>query len=61
MKLEVRNRRRDLEIVFLRENKKWVYSQIAKKYGISKARARQLYMRVVYERINVNREMGIGA
>jgi hypothetical protein len=61
MKLAVRNKRRDLEIVFLRENKKWLFSQIAEKYSISKARARQLYMRMVHEKMNVNKEMGIGA
>jgi len=61
MKLCVRNRRRDLEIVFLRENKKWTYPQIAKRYDITKARARQLYLRMVRERLNVNKQMGIGA
>ena len=61
MKLAVRNKRRDLEIVFLRENKKWTYPKIAEKYGLSKARARQLYVRMVEDRLNVNKEMGIGA
>jgi len=59
MKLAVRNKRRDLEIVFLRENKKWLFKNIAKKYNISNARARQLYVRTVHE--NVNKHMGIGA
>lgn len=61
MKLCTRNRKRDLEIVFLRDKKKWTYPQIGEKYNITKARSRQLYMRIVSERLNVNKEMGIGA
>jgi hypothetical protein len=62
MKLAVRNHRRDLEVVFLRENKGWTYPQIGKKYDITKARARQLYLRVKQERaIEENKQVGIGA
>ena len=61
MKLQVRDKRRDLEVVFLRENKKWIFPRIAEKYGITSARARQLYMRMVRERVHANKEMGIGA
>ena len=61
MRLQVRNDRRDREIVFLRENRKWTYVQIAQKYGITRVRARQLYMRMVNERENINQQMGIGA
>lgn len=61
MKLCVRNKRRDLEIVFLRENKKWTYPKIAIKYNVTKARARQLYVRMALERERANKQMGIGA
>ena len=61
MELQKRNKRRDLEIVFLRENKKWIFKEIGDKYNISRVRARQLYIRMVRDRINVNKEMGIGA
>lgn len=61
MKLQIRNHRRDLEIVFLRENKEWIYSKIAERFGITSARVRQLYTRMARERLNVNKEMGIGA
>lgn len=63
MKRAVRNHRRDLEIVFLRENQSWTYPEIAKKYDITKARARQLYLRVKLERDmeKSNNRMGIGA
>jgi hypothetical protein len=61
MELSKRNHRRDLEVVFLRENKKWTYPQIAKRYNITKVRARQVYIRTVNERKNVNKQMGIGA
>lgn len=54
MKLSVRDHKRDAEIVVLR-NKGWTFTQIGKKYDISKARARQLYMRIT------NKQMGIGA
>lgn len=63
MKLCVRDHKRDLEIVFLRENKKWTYPKIAEKYNITKARARQLYARVKQEREmqKGNKKLGIGA
>jgi len=61
MKACVRNKRRDLEIVFLRENKKWLFKKIAEKFNITKTRARQLYIRMVEERNNINKHMGIGA
>jgi hypothetical protein len=61
MEFQKRNRKRDLEIVFLRENKKWIFKEIAKKYGVTPARARQLYTRVVRERERANKHMGIGA
>jgi transcriptional regulator len=53
MKLAVRDHKRDIEIVTLR-NKGWTFTQIAKKYDISKARARQVYMRAI------NKQMGTG-
>lgn len=63
MKLCVRDHRRDLEIVFLRENRGWTYPKIAKKYDITKVRARQLYNRAKEEREmeKSNKQMGIGA
>lgn len=63
MKLAVRDHKRDLEIVFLRENRKWTYPKIAEKYNITKVRARQLYERIKYERTmkDGNKQMGIGA
>jgi len=59
--LKKRNHRRDLEIVFLRENKKWIFKKIAEKYGITRVRARQLYVRMVSERDRASTQMGIGA
>ncbi len=64
MKLCVRDHRRDLEIVFLRENKGWTFPEIGKKYNITKARAKQLYDRVKEEREETEKEskkLGIGA
>jgi hypothetical protein len=54
MKLAVRDHKRDAEIIHLRDVKGWTFTMIAKKYDISKARARQLYMRIT------NKQMGIG-
>lgn len=45
-----RDCKRDKEIVRLREVEKWIYKDIAKKFDISNARARQLYLRIVKER-----------
>ena len=61
MKLCVRNRRRDLEIVFLRENKKWIFKQIGERFNITRVRARQLYIRMARERERESKQMGIGA
>jgi len=54
MKLAVRDHKRDGEIFTLREDKKWTFTKIGKKYDISKARARQVYVRIL------NKRMGIG-
>lgn len=64
MKLCVRDYKRDLKILHMRANLKWPYTKIAESLDISKARARQLYMRMAEERRNeekVNKAMGIGA
>jgi hypothetical protein len=61
MEFQKRNRRRDLEVVFLREKKKWIFKKIGERYGITPARARQLYTRVVRERDRASKKMGIGA
>ena len=52
MKLAVRDHKRDENILRLRD-KGWTFIRIGKKYDISKARVRQIYMRVV------NKKMGI--
>jgi hypothetical protein len=59
--LKKRNHRRDLEIVFLRENKKWIFKKIGERFNITRVRARQLYVRMVSERDRANTQMGIGA
>lgn len=59
MKLQVRNRKRDLEILHMRDNQNMKFPEIAKKYGLTKVRVRQLYMRIVMERRN--QQLGIGA
>jgi hypothetical protein len=62
VKFQQRNHKRDLEIVHLRDNLKWTFTAIAKKYDITKARARVLYNRVMKEREQeTNKNMGIGA
>jgi hypothetical protein len=61
MEFQKRNRKRDLEVVFLRENKKWIFKEIGEKYDITRVRARQLYMRMVRERERASKQMGIGA
>jgi DNA-directed RNA polymerase sigma subunit (sigma70/sigma32) len=53
MKLSVRDHKRDADIISLRD-KGWTFTKIGKKYDISKARVRQLYIRVV------NKRMGVG-
>ena len=58
MKLQVRNRKRDLEILHMRNNMKMTFPEIAKRYGLTKVRVRQLYMRIVSER--ENKQMGVG-
>jgi len=58
MKLQVRNHKRDLEILHMRDNLKWTFPSIAIKYGITKVRARQLYVRAKSER--ENKQLGIG-
>jgi hypothetical protein len=59
MKLPVRDHRRDLEILHLRNKLGWTFIRIAEKYSISKVRARQVYERIRSERINT--KLGIGA
>jgi hypothetical protein len=61
MKGSVRDCKRDLEILFLRNVKEWTFTRIAQKYDITKGRARQLYVRMVSERDRANTQMGIGA
>jgi len=64
MDLCVRNRKRDLKVFHMRKNLKWTFVRIAQEFDISKARARQLYMRIAEERNegeDVSRRMGIGA
>jgi len=64
MKGCVRNKKRDLEILFLRNMKGWTFTKIAQKYDITKGRARQLYYRVSADRKREeesNKQMGIGA
>lgn len=58
MKLQVRNHKRDLEILHMRDNMHMIFPDIAKKYGITKVRARQLYVRIKSER--ENKQLGIG-
>lgn len=64
MKLAVRDYKRDLEVVFLRNNKGWTFTKIGEKYGITKARVRQVYYRIIAERKKeeeTTKKMGIGA
>lgn len=58
MKLQVRDHKRDLEILHMRDNLHMTFPEIAKRYRLTKVRVRQLYMRVVSER--ENKQMGIG-
>lgn len=59
LQFQKRNNRRDQDIVFLREQKQWSFGKIGEKYGITRVRVRQLYMRMNEE--NVNKQIGIGA
>ena len=61
MKAQMRDYKRDMRIVLCREEGKWTFLEIANKLGISKVRVRQLYRRIVAERENVSKQMGIGA
>lgn len=61
MKMSKRNYERDTKIVFYREKGGWTFPRIAEKFGITKGRVRVLYTRIVEERDNVNKHMGIGA
>jgi DNA-directed RNA polymerase specialized sigma24 family protein len=64
MKACVRNKKRDLEILHLRNVKGWTYPKIAEKYDITKSRARQLYYRASNDKkkeVEQSRKMGIGA
>jgi hypothetical protein len=48
----------------MRKNLKWTFVKIAKEFDITSARARQLYLRLLEERKNSDKEskkMGIGA
>lgn len=64
MKGAVRNHKRDLEILFLRDTREWTFTKIAQKYDITKGRARVLYNRMVEDRKKeeeTSKRMGIGA
>lgn len=50
MEAAVRDRKRDLKILHMRNNLQWTFIKIAAEFNISKVRARQLYMRVNGER-----------
>lgn len=58
MKLQVRNHKRDLEILHMRDNMHMKFPEIAKKYEVTKVRIRQLYVRAKSER--ENKQLGIG-
>lgn len=60
MKVQVRDYERDMKIVIFRE-KGETFLKIANRLGISKARVRQLYKRIVADRENISKQMGIGA
>lgn len=51
-----RDTKRDKEVLRLREASMLTFPQIARELGISKARARQLYMRLVEEREEYNKQ-----
>ena len=61
MKVQMRDYERDMKIVIFREKGEWTFLKIANKLDISKARVRQLYRRIVAERENISKQMGIGA
>jgi Sigma-70, region 4 len=64
MKGAVRNHKRDLEILFLRNVRGWTLTAIGEKYNITKGRARVLYDRIAEEKKKEeesNKQMGIGA
>jgi DNA-directed RNA polymerase sigma subunit (sigma70/sigma32) len=64
MKFQPRNHKRDLEILYLRNVKGWTFPKIGQKYDITKARARQLYCRIVKDKKKeheASKKMGIGA
>jgi len=64
MKRCIRNRKRDDEILWLRNVKGWTFVSIARKYDITKGRVRQVYYRAVADRKREeesNKRMGIGA
>lgn len=64
MKFQPRNHKRDLEILFLRNNKGWTFAAIGKKYDVTKARARELYYRIAEDRKKeqeTSKKMGVGA
>ena len=61
MKIQVRDYERDMRIIWYREEGEQTFVEIANKLGISKARVRQLYRRIVAERENISKQMGIGA
>jgi hypothetical protein len=50
MDLSVRDYKRDLKILYMRDKLNWTFAKIGKEYNISKARARQVYIRVSVER-----------
>lgn len=45
-----RDKKRDKEVLRLREKEKLLFKEIGERLGISKVRARQLYVRLVEER-----------
>jgi hypothetical protein len=61
MKLAVRDYDRDVKIVMYREKEKWSFIKIGKKLGVTKGRARVLYVRIIEEREQTIKQMGIGA
>lgn len=45
-----RDKKRDKEVLKMREKEKLMFKEIGERLGISKVRARQLYVRLVKER-----------
>lgn len=60
MKPCVRDYERDKKIMMLREQGGLSYIKIGKRLGLTKGRVRILYLRMIEETIQLNKEMGIG-